>query len=150
MDLKPVFLLLSGCEHDIVKNLRASDAQSDVVSKHADRAQKWLHKVYGNSSLPSLPEKDVEGKEQSNTNAVRRVQPPESGQTRARRVLKSPSTPARDRSQSPLPHLRTSKSPLNWSREHEQGLSFRASSRKEDPKSQYRRRYSNERRYDYF
>ncbi|KAK7472752.1 hypothetical protein VKT23_000862 [Stygiomarasmius scandens] len=47
-DLKPVFLLLSGCESDLGKH---KDANSD----HYRNAQKWLQKVYGRAPVPPTP-----------------------------------------------------------------------------------------------
>ncbi|KAJ7178406.1 hypothetical protein C8R43DRAFT_457212 [Mycena crocata] len=51
-DLKPAFLLLSGCEIDLGKIAR-SKAEPEKVAEHYSNAQKWLHKVYG-ACPPSL------------------------------------------------------------------------------------------------
>ncbi|KAJ7091262.1 hypothetical protein C8R44DRAFT_417243 [Mycena epipterygia] len=50
-DLKPAFLLLSGCESDLGKIARAT-GDATKVSEHYSNAQKWLHKVYGTSTPP--------------------------------------------------------------------------------------------------
>ncbi|KAJ6499175.1 hypothetical protein C8R45DRAFT_1126457 [Mycena sanguinolenta] len=52
-DLKPAFLLLSGCETDLGK-LARSKGDADKVSEHYSNAQKWLHRIYGANS-PPLP-----------------------------------------------------------------------------------------------
>ncbi|KAJ6625511.1 hypothetical protein B0H10DRAFT_2001650 [Mycena sp. CBHHK59/15] len=46
-DLKPAFLLLSGCEADLGKMARAKGADPGQVMEHYNNAQKWLQKVYG-------------------------------------------------------------------------------------------------------
>ncbi|KAJ7780536.1 hypothetical protein DFH07DRAFT_792626 [Mycena maculata] len=61
-DLKPAFLLLSGCEVDLGKIARFKGEPADKISEHYSNAQKWLHKVYGDiAALPvseSLSEDD--------------------------------------------------------------------------------------------
>ncbi|KAJ7045643.1 hypothetical protein C8F04DRAFT_1065568 [Mycena alexandri] len=52
-ELKPAFLLLSGCETDLGK-LARSNSDPDKVSEHYSNAQQWLQKVYG-ASTPPLP-----------------------------------------------------------------------------------------------
>ncbi|KAJ7924938.1 hypothetical protein B0H13DRAFT_1976807 [Mycena leptocephala] len=51
-ELKPAFLLLSGCETDLGKLARVK-GDTDKASEHYSNAQKWLHRVYG-ASLPPL------------------------------------------------------------------------------------------------
>ncbi|KAJ7647207.1 hypothetical protein FB45DRAFT_892750 [Roridomyces roridus] len=46
-DLKPAFLLLSGCESDLGKAARSQGDPADKIADHYSNAQKWLHKVYG-------------------------------------------------------------------------------------------------------
>ncbi|KAJ6500017.1 hypothetical protein C8R47DRAFT_275833 [Mycena vitilis] len=50
-DLKPAFLLLSGCETDLGKVARLK-GDTDKASEHYSNAQKWLHMVYGASAPP--------------------------------------------------------------------------------------------------
>ncbi|KAJ7251556.1 hypothetical protein B0H12DRAFT_1119582 [Mycena haematopus] len=52
-DLKPAFLLLSGCETDLGKLARFK-CDADKVSEHYNNAQKWLHRIYG-ANIPPLP-----------------------------------------------------------------------------------------------
>lgn len=59
-DLRPAFLLLSGCESDLGKIARSA-GDTAKASEHYSNAQKWLHKVYGTSTPPitsSLPSAD--------------------------------------------------------------------------------------------
>ncbi|KAJ7783306.1 hypothetical protein B0H16DRAFT_1710098 [Mycena metata] len=53
-ELKPAFLLLSGCEADLGK-LARSNSDPDKVSEHYSNAQQWLQKVYGASIPPLAP-----------------------------------------------------------------------------------------------
>jgi hypothetical protein len=48
-DLKPAFLMLSGCETDLWKLTRSSDT-AGVALQHYENAKKWLQKVYGDAS----------------------------------------------------------------------------------------------------
>lgn len=49
-DLKPAFLLLSGCETDVGKSLKTSGKDPEAVSEHYKNSQKYLQKVYGRLS----------------------------------------------------------------------------------------------------
>jgi len=46
-DLKPAFLMLSGCETDLMKMSRSTDAVAS--EQHFQRSKEWLQKVYGKS-----------------------------------------------------------------------------------------------------
>ncbi|KAJ7188109.1 hypothetical protein C8R46DRAFT_9944 [Mycena filopes] len=50
-ELKPAFLLLSGCYTDLAR----SDSDPDKVSHYNNQAQQWLQKVYGPSTPPLAP-----------------------------------------------------------------------------------------------
>ncbi|KAJ7072214.1 hypothetical protein C8F01DRAFT_1102963 [Mycena amicta] len=50
-DLKPAFLLLSGCETDLGK-MEKLKGDSEKASKHYGNAGKWLRKVYGSNPPP--------------------------------------------------------------------------------------------------
>ncbi|KAJ7446187.1 hypothetical protein B0H11DRAFT_388620 [Mycena galericulata] len=51
-DLRPAFLLLSGCESDLGKSARSKGEPAEKVSEYYSNAQKWLRKVYGVSFAP--------------------------------------------------------------------------------------------------
>ena len=60
-DLKPVYLLLAGCETDLAKLAKAEKKGARVVSSHYASATTWLQKVFG--ILPSrASEEDKENK----------------------------------------------------------------------------------------
>lgn len=46
-ELKPVYLMLSGCETDMAKMAQASDSDQWVVSEYETAAKAWLQKVFG-------------------------------------------------------------------------------------------------------
>jgi hypothetical protein len=50
-ELKPAFLMLSGCETDLMKMTRSTDGA--LSDEHLKRSKEWLQKVYGkfNSTL---------------------------------------------------------------------------------------------------
>ncbi|KAJ7076370.1 hypothetical protein B0H15DRAFT_599571 [Mycena belliarum] len=54
-DLKPAFLLLSGCDLDLGKISR-SKGDPGRASEHYDDAQKWMRKVYGENPPHPVPE----------------------------------------------------------------------------------------------
>ena len=45
--LKPVYLMLSGCETDMAKMAQASNSDQSVVSEYETAAKAWLQKVFG-------------------------------------------------------------------------------------------------------
>jgi hypothetical protein len=56
-DLKPAFLMLSGCQTDLSRRARSpTGAHTEVSLKHFQQSQEWLRKVYG----VDLPPVDVE------------------------------------------------------------------------------------------
>lgn len=46
-NIKPLFLMMSGCESDLAKRIQEQGGDS---MKHVERSHRWLQKVYGNSS----------------------------------------------------------------------------------------------------
>ncbi|GLB37540.1 hypothetical protein LshimejAT787_0405910 [Lyophyllum shimeji] len=52
-DLKPAFILLSGCETDLAKRAKAS--QSSDAEEHYQKSQAWLQKVYGKFEQEIIP-----------------------------------------------------------------------------------------------
>ncbi|KAF7315551.1 40S ribosomal protein [Mycena indigotica] len=50
-DLKPAFLLLSGCETDLAK-IEKLKGDSKQASEHYSKGEKWLRKVYGENLPP--------------------------------------------------------------------------------------------------
>ncbi|KAJ7497420.1 hypothetical protein FB451DRAFT_231744 [Mycena latifolia] len=85
-DLKPAFLLLSGCETDLGKIARAK-GDPGKAAEHYNNAQKWLHKVYGASPPPAGPES-------SNVNDSKRTSPPRApASLRSRIDTSAPSAP---------------------------------------------------------
>lgn len=56
-DLKPAFLLLSGCEMDLAK--RAKLSQASAAEEHYKTAETWLQKVYGVPTPPVTFECDI-------------------------------------------------------------------------------------------
>lgn len=53
-EMKPAFLMLSGCESDLAKRSRSIDAEPSQTSAHYRNSQMWLQKVYGtNESFSS-------------------------------------------------------------------------------------------------
>ncbi|KAL0956469.1 hypothetical protein HGRIS_002615 [Hohenbuehelia grisea] len=47
MDLKPAFLMLSGCETDLARLAKANGEGAGVISLHYERSKEYLQKVYG-------------------------------------------------------------------------------------------------------
>ncbi|KAF8622730.1 hypothetical protein AX15_006821 [Amanita polypyramis BW_CC] len=45
--MKPIYLMLSGCEADLAKARKSQDPSSGVASTHYLNSQTWLQKVYG-------------------------------------------------------------------------------------------------------
>lgn len=56
-DLKPAFLMLSSCQHDLGKRARSpTGADTEVALVHFQQSQEWLQKVYGVDVPPMAPE----------------------------------------------------------------------------------------------
>ncbi|KAJ7703071.1 hypothetical protein B0H17DRAFT_1041496 [Mycena rosella] len=95
-DLKPAFLLLSGCETDLGKIAR-SKGDPEKVSEHYSNAQKWLHKVYGAVLPPPGPETPA-------VDDSKRASPPRAPASLRSRI--DTSTPSAPRSYPPSPNQR--------------------------------------------
>jgi hypothetical protein len=54
-DLKPAFLLLSGCEADLARQLRIQSGNSTAATEHFESSRRWLQKVYGVNLPSELP-----------------------------------------------------------------------------------------------
>ncbi|KAJ7346752.1 hypothetical protein DFH08DRAFT_200882 [Mycena albidolilacea] len=99
-DLKPAFLLLSGCETDLGK-LARSKGDTDKVAEHYNNAQKWLHRVYG-ADIPPPPSPSPSA-DKSKRKATSPPRAPTSLQSRIDTSGPAPSAP---RSHLPTPDAR--------------------------------------------
>lgn len=104
-ELKPAFLMLSGCETDLAKAAKSQGADHSVISTHYHKSQKWLQKVYGlnapsttpntSSRPPSAPSQSLPQSGQSNHKAHSKgLTPPRApASLRSRLDIPAPSAP---------------------------------------------------------
>jgi hypothetical protein len=99
-DLKPAFLLLSGCETDLGK-LARSKGDTDKVAEHYNNAQKWLHRIYGADIPPlSSPSPSADKSKRKATS------PPRAPTSLQSRIDTSGPAPSAPRSHLPSPDAR--------------------------------------------
>jgi len=77
-DLKPAFLMLSGCENDLRKRARSSGAHASEVSEHSGKSRQWLQKVYGVNSPPQTSPQSTNALGLNITSSSRPVPPVQS------------------------------------------------------------------------
>ncbi|KAF7361787.1 40S ribosomal protein [Mycena venus] len=99
-DLKPAFLLLSGCETDLGK-LARSKGDTDKGSEHYSNAQKWLHQVYG-ADIPPVPSDQPSAVDPK----CKGTTPPRAPASLRSRIDTSGTAPSAPRSHPPSPNQR--------------------------------------------